>query len=132
MDGIEEEIRKKESKFYQSIWLISVIAIGVAAGNLISHSISSWNDERVLKLALQKAEVKSNADLAKMDAEFKKLIYQLQTEAAKNQINKKDVLEQQVKDADCDYWIAQSKIEKTSESMAERVKACKAAGRAGY
>lgn len=132
MDGIDEEIRKKEGKFYQSIWLISVIAIGVTAGNLISHSVSSWNNERLLKLAWQKAESKSTADLAKMDTEFKKLIYQIQDEAAKNQTHKEDAVEQQVKNADCDYWIAQSKIEKTSESIAERIKACKAAGREGY
>ncbi len=132
MYDTEEEIRKNGSKFYQSIWLISVIAIGVTAGNLISHSINSWNDERKIRLILQEAEAKSNADLERMDADFKRLIQQHQTDAEKIRLDNNRVIEMQSKNADCDYWIAQSKIEKTSESMAERVRACKAAGRDGY
>lgn len=132
MYGTEKEIQKKESKLYQSIWLISIIAIGTAAGNIISHSINSWSDERKIQLVLKEAESKANADLARVDGEFKRLIRQFQADAAKNQIKNKNTVEQQVKDADCDYWIAQSKIEKTSESIAERVRACKAAGRDGY
>lgn len=132
MYGIEEEINKKTGKFYQSVWLISVIAIGVTAGNLISHSITSWNEERKLQLAMQEAEVKANADIKRMDREFKHLINDLKNTYDNSQQSKSNVIEQQAKDADCDYWIAQSRIEKSNESMAERLKACKAAGRSGY
>lgn len=144
MHGIEYGINQTKRKFYRTIWLISVIAVGVTIGNIVSHSINSWNDDRKLKIALQEAEKKVQADLEKMDEEFKEVLEKQKylLDEAKKRIQQNDMdsldkkaeenYQQQLKDAECDYWIEQSKTLKTSESFGERLKACKAAKRSGY
>lgn len=144
MYGIEDGINQTKRKFYRTIWLISVIAVGVTIGNIVSHSINSWNDDRKLKIALQEAEKKVQADLEKMDQEFKEVLekqrYLLDEAKKRIQQNDMDALDkkaeenyqQQLKDAECDYWIEQSKILKTSEAFNKRLSSCKNAGRSGY
>lgn len=133
MYGIDYELNKTKRKIFRGVWLVFIIALGTTIGNVVSHSFNNWNDERKLKLALEKAEKESVTELKNLQKEIheKQLRENFLAEEEKNKREQQymDLLD---KKAECEYWIEKSKLVKTSEAINQRMKICKEAGKPGY